>query len=219
MFKKAPSIKFDPRELHTLPLSAIRSEILILYDRWSRADSGGFLKALRAMIGVHEEIELVKNFRKIFGLPFQSLCFSEDILIRCVSSLQKKMEKHRSDAERALRSLETTSNQTLQMEKKLSESFVPDEILHYFEGMHAAMNELLSLRQTALHKISGLKSFSTQFDDVQHVLLLVSETDSEFIHSRATRCHGNQDLSVPTEFSSVISSGGRDLFSPALIDS
>ena len=211
MFAKAPSLKLDDNP-PAVPLATIRSDIMMLYDRWSRTDSGGFSKALRSMIGVHEEIELVENFRKILGIQYLSLCFSEHIKNRCMSSLKQKMAKHQEEAEKALKSLETTMNQTLETKDKFSELGVPSAIIHYFAGMYEGMKNLLILRKTSLEKISSVKCFSKEFEHVQYILLFVSETDNEYIHTHASQAHGNADLSVPTTFSGVFSNGGRNLF-------
>lgn len=184
----------------------------MLYDRWSRTDSGGFSKALRSMIGVHEEIELVENFRKILGIQYLSLCYSDDIKNRCISSLKVKMKKHQDEAEKALKSLETTMQQTREAKDKFSKLGVPSQIIHYFDGMHEGMKNLLILRKTSLKKISAVKCFSKEFDHVQYILLFVSETNNEYIHTHALQAHGNADLSVPTIFSVVLSNGGRNLF-------
>lgn len=213
MFAKSPNPD-------CLSISAIRSEILLLYDRWSRTDTGGFLKALRTIIGVHEEIEQIENFRSILNVPYESLCFNVDIKNRCMHNLKTRLDRHISDAEKALKSLELTISHVSQVQAKFNQlgTAVPENILKYFTGMSLGMSHLLSLRKTALEKISGLESFSKHFDETQQILLLVSESNCEYIHEHAKRSHGNVDLSIPTKFSTVLDSGGRELFASSKLE-
>ena len=45
----------------TLDITTVRREILLLYDRWTRADSGGFQRLLKAAIATLEDEDMIKN--------------------------------------------------------------------------------------------------------------------------------------------------------------
>jgi hypothetical protein len=189
-----------------------RSDLIMVYDRWSRADSSGFLKPLRASLGVLEDIDIVEDFENVYGLKDGALFFNEQIKERCMRTLRKKLEEHFVEARGALRSLETTHAHTESLLARYKDSGMDSGIILYVEGMSMSMKKLLQLRKYACDRIEQISSFTKEFEEIQFLLLILSESSEDYIPRRAADQVTHLFPMIPRNFEAVRAANGKDLF-------
>jgi hypothetical protein len=176
-----------------------RTEVLMAYDRWTRTDSGGFVKAIKSAIGVFEEIELIENFESFFDLKYNSLIFDSDIREKCLVQLHRRLETYLAEAAKALATLHTTASFTEELTKKGMDRVA----VCYIEGMVHAMEKMLVFRETVLNRIKQIKCFSKEFEEIQFLLLLLSETSEDFIPRKAADTVVQDDPLIPRTLEDV----------------
>ena len=194
-----------------------RPEILMLYDRWSRTDSGGVVKSLKSAIGVFEEIDIVEHFSEVMGIDHTNLAYNENIRNRAKTQLTKRLNVYLDECDRALVSLETTLDHSKALKERLGgKSTVHASIITYIEGMIRGMEKILSVRKSACERVKAIKSFPKEFEELQFILLILAETAEDFIPEAAARSIANTFPLCPRTLESVKARNGRDLFTSGL---
>jgi len=212
--QRAPSIT-SPQVVVTAPiidLTIVRREILLLYDRWTRADSGGFHRLLKGYIALLEDEDFVKNFESIIPNSKGSIFFSDDIKKRALLNLHSRRNRILQDLHKCLASLSTTIEATM----KLSEKYSSDpEVSRYVDAMGIAMKNLVSLRQSIVSHIGDnvdKLNFTTDFEMLSFFLLMVAETVEDFVPRQAWATLKNPN--GPRTLEQVQDGDGRNLFKP-----
>lgn len=176
MFAKAPSLRIEAPEVASERIA--RSDILMMYDRWNRTDSGGYVKNIKAALGIFEEMEIIENFEAFFGLRHNSLLIDNRIRDTCTRVLRNRLDAYFAEAEKALKTLQTTLRHTESLGSKQSVGSVSEQ---YISRMVIGMKNLLELREKSLSRLKKVESFSKEFEEIQFLLLLVSETAQDYI--------------------------------------
>ena len=190
----------------------LKREVVMLYDRFARASSGGFIKSFKAAAGVLEEIELVINFKLILGIEHNCLAFSDRIRDRAVNNLKVRFEKHVEEAERSIESLEATVKAVADAKNKVPKSVARlAEILAYLDGMIDGMNKLINMRRSMLSQLRLVDSFSKSFDEIQFNLVVLSESAEDFVPALAA---GKVKIFsfAPVTLAGVCEDSGKNLF-------
>jgi hypothetical protein len=194
-----------------------RSEILMLYDRWSRTDTGGVVKSLKSAIGVFEEIDIVEHFSEVMGVHHTNLAYNENIRNRAKTQLIKRLNVYLDECDRAVASLETTLTHTKSLKERLGgKATVHASIISYIQGMIRGMEKILSVRKSACVRVKPIKSFPKEFEELQFILLILAETADDFIPETAARSVANTFPLSPRTLESVRARNGRDLFTSGL---
>jgi hypothetical protein len=189
-----------------------KREVVMLYDRFARASSGGFIKSFKAAVGVLEEIELVNNFKLIMGIEHNCLAFSENIRDQAVNKLKARFEKHVEEAEKSIESLESTVRAVADAKNKVPKSVARlAEITAYLDGMIEGMNKLINMRRPMLSQLRLVDSFSKSFDEIQLDLVILSESAEDFIPALAA---GKVKIYsfAPVTLAGVCEDSGKNLF-------
>ena len=207
-FAKAPALQVET----VRGAQAARSEICMVYDRWSRTDSGGFLKAIKSALGVLEDIDIVENFETAVNSKHTLLYFDSNIRDRCMTQLNKRLSEYISEARKALESLESTISHTDMLRSKYESNRVDECIIQYLSGMSESMKNLIDFRLHACEKIERVKSFANEFEEIQFLLLILSETSADYIPRKAAEKIVRSFPLTPRELDSVRAGNGADLF-------
>jgi hypothetical protein len=216
--RRSPQVVERPIPTST-DMTVVRREIIVLYDRWTRADTGGFQKLVKAFIGYLEDEDLVRNIPKILPSASGSLFYTDDICGRCLKNFQKKREAVIQDLTKCLKSLETTRDAVSVYRDKLLSTFTQNSddskihstVVNYVNRMLEVMIELLNVRKTILVKLgSMLWSFQENFETLSLYLVMISETGDDFIPSKAWEVLN--DPMGPRSLDDVRANNGRDLF-------
>ena len=208
-FQRAPVVSTSSPDVPERVSITTRREIVMLYDRWTRTDCGGFIKSIKAAIGVLEEIELIENFEAILGVTGVSLVVNDGIRERGIANMRVRLDTHLAEAKRALDSLATTQRATTAFATKIAQ---PPQLVKYVQGMGQAMERLLTVRRTCLAKIGEIKSFSKQFELIQFYLLILSETSENYVPHFAEAQVGAIHGLFPTTLDGVKEDGGMNIY-------
>ena len=211
--EKAPVVALQPTEwvaVFHIPVVA-KAEIISIYERWARTDSGGVIKAVRAALGALEDMETVSHFPSILGLKHNSLAFDDHIKNRAVGAINLRLQKHLQEGETAIQSLEKTVEHIhALLSGKLST--MPAPVRAYCTIMASVMSELIALRIKVLQRIAQVRSFNEEFDQLQLFLLVLSETSENFVTSRAAAAVVREFPGTPTTLEELKQNGGKNLF-------
>ena len=210
--KKAPQVVAET----TRGSSAARPEILMLYDRWTRTDSGGVVKSIKSAIGVLEEINIVNNFESILGLTQKSLVINDYIRRKSLEQLNSRLDSYMKEADRALDSLQSTVTHARSLVEKWRSLNFDEVVIRYVEGMIEGMEELLQVRKSAGSRIAKVQSFENEFEEIQFILLILSETCEDYIPETAQRAVHTEFPLFPRTLEGVRSNNGREMFSSHL---
>jgi hypothetical protein len=147
-------------------------EILTLYDRWNRADKGGFSRIVKSIIAVWEDLEVVQS------IPGKGTVWLEkSVLESSITNLRKtKLTKLISEGETCIASLERT--------RDACDKLVTDraDVRQYLRGMSEGMSRLIAMRRKILHALEHeVVSFSSQFNLLSLFLVMISETSEDYI--------------------------------------
>lgn len=211
--KKSPQVVAESVRGSTVA----RSEILMLYDRWTRTDSGGFIKSIKSAIGVLEEINIVDNFESILGLTQRSMVYNDYIRKMSLEQLNIRLGTYLQEAERAISSLESTITHAQSLIEQWTSLNFDKVVIRYIEGMIGGMTELLGVRKAACVGISKVKSFEKEFEEIQFILLVLSETCEDYIPETAQMAVHEEFALFPRTLEDVRRNNGRTMFS-SLVD-
>ena len=221
MFAKPSSLRTSAPTVSSAPGSqskvspAVKAEISGIYDRWTRTDMGGVIKAAKAAIGVLEEIDSVISFPSVFGLKHNSLVFDENVENRALKSLKCRLSVHVQEGMEAIETLGKTRDHISEL-LSTRWSQLPACVHRYCAAMVDAMDELIKMRKAILHKIAVTESFNKEFDQLQLFLLALSETSEEYIPAIAARTIVAEFPGTPGTLEAVRANGGKQLFSQFL---
>lgn len=215
---RAPQLSSTKPELNLLE---VRREILLLYDRWTRTDSGGFLRYLKTCIGVLEDLDTIANMTSIIPSALGSVWFTPEVESKCNEKLREKFSsalKHMEDCVRvhlvtrdAVVRYKETLNATNEYSKLL------DEVITYLSAMESAMTLLVESRRKILDRIKSTYppiSFGKNFEELSVFLLLVAETTDDFIPYTASSALIEKCVPwrVPRTLEDVRQDDARNLF-------
>ena len=215
-----PAPRLAP-EKPQMNLVEIRREILLLYDRWTRTDSGGFLRYLRSLTGILEDLETVSNIPTIIPESRGSLWFSKEIENRCVVNLTEKFHESLKQLDEALRVHNVTKLAVFKYREKLATMYEPSEqlseILAYLASMESGMSDLIEVRAKIIHRIKSAYppvNFSKNFEELSLYLLLVAETGEEYIPqiTSSAMIARRVDWVIPRTLDEVRKNDARSLF-------
>jgi len=215
---RAPQIAPEKPQINLLE---IRREILLFYDRWTRTDSGGFLRYLRTVTGVLEDLDTVAHLPSIIPSARGSVWFSDEIEKRCVRNLTEKFSGSMKQLDEALRVHNVTKEAVNKYRIKLGTMHEPSEqlaeILAYLGSMELAMSQLIEVRGKIVDRIKSAYppiNFSKNFEELSLYLLIVAETAEEYIPYKASGEMIARRVSwvVPRTLDEVRKYDGRNLF-------
>jgi len=218
---RVPAPRISSEKPPQINLFEIRREILLFYDRWTRTDSGGFLRYLRNLTGVLEDLDTVANVSTIITTARGSLWFSDEIEKRCVRNLTEKFSEALKMMDEALRVHNVTKEAIGKYREKLGLMYEPSEqlaeILGYLGSMESGMTALIEVRGKIIERIKSAYppiNFSKNFEELSLYLLLVAETGEEYIPRKCFSAMNLRRVSwvVPRSLEEVKKDDGRNLF-------
>ena len=149
-----------------------------------RTDSGGFIRHFKAILGVFEEVELVRNFKSIVGIDVP-----KHVAQSGIKNLETLIESHKQECLKSINSFQTTIKATQDLLAKCQASGTPPFVCKYIEAMISGMREVVSVRETILKKFESEiiknSSFSESFDSIQFYLVILSETSGDYLPALA----------------------------------
>jgi hypothetical protein len=90
-------------------------------------------------------------------------------------------------------------------------------VIRYIEGMIGGMTELLVVRKAACGRITRVESFEKEFEEIQFILLILSETCEDYIPGTAQTAVHEEFPLFPRRLEDVRRNNGRTMFS-SLVD-
>jgi hypothetical protein len=221
---RAPQLSTAQPEIN---LVEVRREILLFYDRWTRTDSGGFLRYLKTCIAILEDLDTIANMTTILPGASGSVWFTCDIEEKCSDRLRMKFQAALKNMDECLRVHLVTRDAVVKYKKMVSEktgsSRTADEVVMYLDAMESGMTLLLDSRRKIIEKIKSAHppiSFGNFFEELSVFLLIVAETTDDFIPYTASSELISKCVAwrVPRTLEEVREDDGRNLFLANLDD-
>ena len=208
----------EKREINLLE---IRREILLFYDRWTRTDSGGYIRNLKSLIGVLEDMDTIANMNSILPNSRGSVWFSREIEKKCLHNLTEKFNNTLKQLEESLRIHNVTKDAIKTYVDRVRASHNAsdqlEQICAYLEAMHEAILHLIECRQKILKRIKSAYppiSFSKNFEELSLFLVIIAESTEEYIpdHACSVLLSRSANWVVPRTLEQVRRDDGRNLF-------
>ena len=206
-----PGRRQAPITAPTLDITTVRREILLLYDRWTRADSGGFQRLLKAAIATLEDEDMIKNLPSLIPSANGSLYYTDTIRDKAIKNIESKRRLIFDDMAKCIISLEKTRDAVIGYREKVIKFDASELVGKYLDRMTRLMGELLEIRKIILRELDSQKfEFQSQFETLSLFLLMIAETGEDFIPRKTWEVL--QDPLGPKNFEAVRANNGRDLF-------